>query len=240
MIFNKENLYSIKKRASLKTMFLGTLLFASSSAFSQTHYSSNVAIGVKGGATFSEVFFNPSVNQKFSPGMTAGVMVRYIEENHFGLIAELNFVQRGWTENFEEAPYNYKRTINYVELPVLAHIYFGRRGKFFFNAGPQVAMYLSDSTDANFDPREMATLPDFPYVNRMNEQMLMDVTQKFDYGISAGIGGEFNLNRRNSLSVEARFYYGLGNVFPSKRTDTYNASNQMTISATLGYWFRVK
>ena len=206
----------------------------------QTHYSSNVAIGVKGGATFSEVFFNPSVRQKFNPGMTAGVMVRYIEEDHFGLIAELNFVQRGWSENFEGAPYNYSRTLNYVELPVMAHIFFGRRGKFFFKAGPQVALFLSESTKANFDPKEMASLPDFPYVNRMNEQMLMSATQKIDYGISAGLGGEFNINKKNSLSIEARFYYGLGNVFPSKRTDTYSASNQMTLSATIGYWFRVK
>lgn len=207
----------------------------------QTHYSSNVSIGVRGGANISEVFFSPSVQQKlFNLGMTGGVMVRYIEEDHFGLIAELNFVQRGWKENFEEAPYDYKRTLNYLELPVLAHIYFGRRGKFFFNAGPQVALFLGESTTANFDPKDMTSLPDFPNRNRMNSQMLMEATQKVDYGISAGLGGEFNLNRRNSISLEARFYYGLGNVFPSKRTDTFSASNQMSISLALGYWFRIK
>ena len=98
------------------------------------HYSSNVAIGVKGGVDFSRVFFNPSVDQKMKMGMSGGFMFRYIEENHFGLIAELNFVQRGWEEDFEDAPYNYSRTLNYLELPVMAHIFFGRRGKFFFNA----------------------------------------------------------------------------------------------------------
>lgn len=222
--------------------FITLVMFISGFAamFSQTHYSSNVAIGVKGGYDLSQVFFNPSVRQKFAPGMTAGVTFRYIEENHFGLIAELNFVQRGWAEDFEEAPYNYRRTLNYVELPLLAHIFFGRRGRFFFNAGPQVGLYLGDSTEANFDPKEMASLPEFPYRNRMNEQMLLSVSQKIDYGISAGLGAEFNVNKRNSLSLEARFYFGLGNVFPSKRADTYSASNQMTLSATVGYWFRIK
>lgn len=209
-------------------------------AVGQTHYSSNVAVGVKGGAEFSQVFFSPSVRQKFCAGFTGGVMARYIEENHFGIIAELNFSQRGWAENFEDAPYNYRRTINYIELPVLAHIYFGRRGRFFFNAGPQVGLYLGDSTEANFNPEDMSSLPDFPYRNRMNEQMLLEVSQKFDYGISAGLGAEFNISKRNSIAVEARFYYGLGNIFPSKRTDTYSASNQMSVMATLGYWFRVK
>lgn len=225
-------------RRAVLSLVLGVAGFTT--MFSQTHYSSNVAVGVRGGVDFSQVFFNPSVRQKFAPGMTAGVTFRYIEENHFGLIAELNFVQRGWAENFEEAPYNYRRTLNYIELPLLAHIFFGRRGRFFFNAGPQVALFLGESTKANFDPKEMAALPDFPYNNRMNEQMLLSVSQKIDYGISAGLGAEFNLNKRNSLSLEARFYFGLGNIFPSKRADTYNASNQMTLSATIGYWFRIK
>lgn len=225
-------------RRAVLSLVLGVAGFTT--MFSQTHYSSNVAVGVRGGVDFSQVFFNPSVRQKFAPGMTAGVTFRYIEENHFGLIAELNFVQRGWAENFEEAPYNYRRTLKYIELPLLAHIFFGRRGRFFFNAGPQVALFLGESTKANFDPKEMASLPDFPYNNRMNEQMLLSVSQKIDYGISAGLGAEFNLNKRNSLSLEARFYFGLGNIFPSKRADTYNASNQMTLSATIGYWFRIK
>lgn len=206
----------------------------------QTHYSSNVALGVKGGMTLSDVFFNPSVNQKMKMGFTGGVMFRYVEENHFGLIAELDFVQRGWSENFEDAPYNYSRTTNYIELPVMAHIFFGRRGRFFFNAGPQVGLYLGDNVKANFDPKDMATLPDFPYANRMNEQMLLKVKQKLDYGISAGLGGEFNITRRHSICLEGRFYYGLGNLFSSKRADTYQASNQWSIAATIGYWLRIK
>ncbi|MDE5881295.1 MAG: PorT family protein [Muribaculaceae bacterium] len=229
---------SIRKIAM--SAFLAAASLLPNSMEAQTHYSSNVAIGVKGGMDFSEVFFNPNVRQKLALGITGGVMFRYIEEDHFGLIAELNFAQRGWSENFEGAPYHYTRTTNYVELPLLAHIFFGRRGRFFFNAGPQVGLFLGDNVNANFDPKEMATLPDFPYKNRMNEQMLLKVTQKMDYGISAGLGGEFNLNKRNSLSLEARFYFGLGNIFSAKRTDTYSASNQWSIMATIGYWLRIK
>lgn len=206
----------------------------------QTHYSSNVSIGAKAGLDVSRMFFNPSVEQNFLCGFTGGVMVRYIEENHFGLIGEINFAQRGWAENFEGAPYNYSRTLNYFDLSVLAHIYFGRRGRFFFNAGPQIGLFVGDNVKSNFNPAEMNSLPDFPIRNRMNNQMLLSVTQKLDYGIAAGIGGEFNLNRENSVALEGRFYYGLGNIFPSKRADIFHASNQMTISVTLGYWFRIK
>lgn len=231
-------MFSVRKK--LFAIILGMVSLCPFISDAQTHYSSNVALGVKGGVDLSEVFFNPNVRQKLALGFTGGMMFRYIEENHFGLIAELNFAQRGWSENFEGAPYNYTRITNYIELPILAHIFFGRRGRFFFNAGPQVGLFIGDQVRANFDPKEMATLPDFPYRNRMNEQMLLDVKQKMDYGISAGMGAEFNVNKRNSLCLEARFYFGLGNIFSAKRVDTYSASNQWSIMATVGYWFRIK
>ena len=119
---------------------VGLLVAAHGNASGQSHYDANMAVGVRAGADISRNFFNPSVKQLMKPGGLAGVTFRYVEENHFGLIAELNFIQRGWQENFEESPYVYKRTINYLQLPVLAHIYFGGRGRFFINAGPLVGL----------------------------------------------------------------------------------------------------
>lgn len=206
----------------------------------QTHYRSNVAVGVKAGADASRVFFNPKVYQDFKFGALAGVTFRYIEENHFGLIAEVNWTQRGWKENFETAPYSYERTLNYIQVPVLAHIYFGRRGRFFFNAGPEIGFFVGDSRKSDFNPYDTSTLPDFPNEHRTNIQMTMPISQKIDYGISAGLGGEFSLNRRNAIYLEARFYYGLGNIVKSGRTDPFNASNQMSVSLSVGYWFRIK
>ncbi len=227
----------------LKTIRIVLLLTIISSAIglsAQTHYHSNVSLGVKGGVDLSRVLFNPSVRQTFALGSTGGVMFRYIEENHFGLIAELNFAQMGWKEDFETAPYNYSRTTNYISLPILAHIYFGRRGRFFINAGAQVSVFLGESYKANFDPYNTVGLPNFPHTNRMNSQMTLDVAHKADYGIAGGLGGEFSINEKNALTLEARFYFGLSNVFPSKRADVFGASNNMSIQATLGYWFRIR
>lgn len=233
-----------KTREALRLSIFSILLFLSGFLFfktsAQTHYNSNVAIGVHGGIDVSRVFFNPGVRQSMPVGGTAGATFRYIEENHFGLIAEINWIQRGWKENFEEAPYKYRRTLNFLEIPVLAHIYFGRRGRFFVNAGPQVGFMLGESTSANFDPYKIESLPDFPIKNRTNSQLTMAAGQKIDYGISAGLGGEFNINQKQSLSLEVRFYYGLGNVMPSSRTDIFRASNSMSIAAMIGYWFRIK
>ncbi len=220
--------------------FFLTLLLGIGLAGAQSHYDSNISLGVRGGADMSKMFFHPSVEQLFNFGATAGITFRYVEERHFGLIAELNFSQRGWKEDFEDAPYNYSRTLNYLQLPILAHIYFGRRGRFFINLGPEFGLMLGDKTSANFDPTQIETLPDFPYKNRMTSQLTEPVKSKFDYGITAGLGGEFLVNPRNSLSIEARFYYGLGNVMAAKRTDPFQTSTQMTLSLAIGYWFRIK
>lgn len=206
----------------------------------QTHYSSNVCIGLQGGIDLSRVFFSPAVKQGWPVNPMAGLRIRYVEENHFGLVAEVNYVRRGWSENFEGLPFNYRRDIDYIEIPVLAHIYFGSRAKFYVNAGPQIAFRIGESYKANFDPYDTASIPDFPNTNRRNDQMTEEVTQKIDYGITAALGCEFNINPRNSVTLEARYYFGLGNIFPSKRQDTFRASNTMYLGFTAGYWFRIK
>lgn len=221
-------------------IFLLSFFALVSTAQAQTHFDSRIDIGARGGVTFSNVMFKPTITSKFGMGYTGGVMFRYTEENHFGLIAEVNLVQRGWAEKFEDLPYNYQRTLNYVEIPIMSHIYFGKRGKFFFNAGPEIAYYLGDKIKTNFDIYNTGSLEGFHDKNRRVEQLTMDVSQKLDFGIVAGLGGEFSINRRNSVAVEARLYYGIGNVMPSGRQDTFSVSNQLSIGVTAGYWFRMK
>ena len=54
-----------------------------------------LSVGVKGGVTIPNMAFSPSIQQNTWVGYTTGLTFRYIEENIFGLIAELNFTQRG-------------------------------------------------------------------------------------------------------------------------------------------------
>lgn len=223
----------------VKRLFIFLLLLFPLRITAQTHYSANMAMGARAGADLSRNFFNPSVKQVLKPGLLCGVTFRYIEENHFGLIAELNYIQRGWQENFEDAPYEYKRTIDYLQLPVLAHIYFGGRGRFFINAGPLVGLRLGDSLKCNFDTSATEDLTDFPRYHNA-KQYAEPIKQRVDYGICAGLGGEFNITDLHSLSLECRFYYGLGNLFGSSRKDVFNASNSMALEFALGYWFRFK
>lgn len=196
-----------------------------------------IAVGGKAGATLSRLNFSPTVPQTMSPGMTAGVMFRYIAERNFGLVGELNITQRGWKETFEESDYRYSHRFTYLELPILTHIYFGgNRVKGFFNLGPELNVMLADGVSSNFDYRGAADMEYFRNDPRHIEQMTMDVNNRLDYGICIGAGMEINLNVKHSLLLEGRFYYGLTDVFPNHKTDVFSASNPMSVMVTLGYF----
>ena len=124
---------------------------------------------------------------------------------------------------------------------MLTHIYFGSpRFKCFVNLGPEFAYMIGDNISANFDYRNPYSAEGFPTGARMTEQMSMEIENKFDYGITAGLGIEFYLTPRNSITLEGRFYYGLGNIYPAAKADTFSASRNTCLEVTLGYNFRLR
>ena len=93
----------------------------------------------------------------------------------------------------DEAPkFEYSRTLTYVQIPLLTHIYFGsRKVKGFFNLGPEVGFLINDKITANFDYNKYDAIEGFPQGYRTNEQLRMEVQNTFDYGIAGGAGIEF-------------------------------------------------
>lgn len=224
------------KRLLILVVVLAACLVSSA----ETHYKPHISIGGRAGVSIAQMSFSPSVKQLWNRGTAGAVTFRYTEEKLFGLIAELGWVQRGWKENFEDAPFSYSRSLTYVNLPLLTQIYFGsRRFKAFINLGPQVSYLIGSSIKANFDYEHPGEVSEFPR-NRQTEQLYTDAKNKFDYGICASVGGEFYVQPRHSVLVEARFYYGLGNIYPASKADTFSASRNMSLELTLGYFFRLK
>ena len=226
-----------------KTLILLLAVVAATlSAAAQTLYKSHVHVGGHAGAALSQQTFSPSIEQGMHKGLTLGASFRYAEERHVGLMAELNFTQRGWTEDFSDNPqFSYSRTLSYIELPIMTHIFFGsRKVKCFFNLGPQLCYMVGDNISANFDYHNISSIPDFPSRNRHTAQMSMEVENRFDYGICGGVGMELIIKKRHSIMLEGRYYYGLGNIYGASKKDYFSASRGSAIMVTLGYMFRVK
>lgn len=225
----------------LKLILVIICVFAIKQVNAQAHYEPRVGVGAKGGMTLSRTMFSPQVPQSFIMGYMGGLTFRYSEEKHFGLLVELNMQQRGWKEDFEDAPFNYSRQFTYLQMPVMTHIFFGStKVRGFFNLGPEIAYMIDENVSTNFDVNNIKNLEGFPYYNRHNEQLTLAVKNKIDYGISAGAGIEFIANMKHSFMLEGRFYYGLGNAFGSNKKDAFSASTGMSLMVTLGYMYRIK
>lgn len=210
-------------------------------ASAETHYKPHISLGARAGASLAMMDFSPSVHQTWNQGTAGALTFRYTEEKLFALIAEIGWVQRGWKEDFQGlVPVSYSRSITYVDIPLLTHIYFGsRRFKAFVNLGPQICYKIGSSISADFDYKNPGLVEGFDS-RRQTEQLWADITNDFDYGICGGIGFEFYVQPRHSLVLEGRYYFGLGNIFPANKASTFGASRCMSIEITLGYNFRIK
>ena len=107
-----------------------------------------------------------------------------------------------------------------------------RKGlQFFVQLGPQIGIYLNESTKTNVVPG-YGTLT--PRSSNVVAQDTMAVENKFDYGIAAGAGIEFSHRKLGHLMLEGRYYYGLGNIYGNSKADVFGRSNfgQIVIKAT--------
>lgn len=232
------------------------MLFPLSSLAQVGEHRNDLAIGVNDGYMLSNVGFVPKVNQTFHGGYTGGLSLRYVCEKYFNSIcsiyAELNYAQMGWKEDIldrEDQPVineetqqaeSFSRTLNYVQLPIFARLGWGREQKgvqFFFQAGPQLGYYLSDKVTKNF---ELDKRNSWKRANDEVHQDTMAVENKLDYGIAAGIGMEYSFPKLGHFMLEARYYYGLGNIYKDTKRDYFGKSNNSSIIVKLTYLFDLK
>lgn len=207
-------------------------------AEAQTRIPREVHLGVVGGANLSQYTFHPRVTQQFAGSYTMGVAARYIEETYFGLQAELLLTERVMSDLYEPNPedFHFARKLMYVEMPVLAHVYFqmGKHNEVSIDLGPKLAWFMSDRTDSN--------LPDTYGISGTTAGNVylhheLPVTKKFDYGIQGGLGYEFKVNEHYSAQIAGRYYFGLGNLWPDSKADNFEQSSNQSIQVILTLWW---
>lgn len=215
------------------------------------------AIGINGGYQLNSIAFVPKVPQGMHGGINYGFTARYVCEKYFNAICaiqiEANYAQMGWKEeilditdnvcilNDINEPAKYSRTISYIQVPLLAHLGFGREvsgAKFFLNLGPQFGLKISEKTETNFTvDNAFNTTPS--RISQVVAQDTMAIENNFDYGITAGIGAEFSMRNAGHILIEARYYYGLGNIFGNTKADYFSRSNHNAIVIKGTYLFDI-
>ena len=224
--------------AVLLLLLAGGVLHANR-LLAQTRIPREVHLGVVGGGALSEYTFHPQVTQQYTKGYTTGVAIRYIEETLFGLQAELLLTQRGYSDYYEDEPeLQFTRKLTYLEMPILAHVYFnvGSKHVVTFDAGPKLGYYLWDDISSTL-PDNFGQLGDTQHFGAVWKHHQLEVTKKFDYGIMAGLGYEFKFNKEMSAQISGRYYYGLGNMWPDSKSDDFEVSSNQSIHLVLSVWW---
>lgn len=226
----------------LKTIISILLLLVSIQAIGQVgELRNNLAVGFNAGFNSSNVTFESSrgakIKQNGLSGFSGGLTARYISEKYFamicGLQVELNYSQRGWEEKIENNDDTYSRTMNYLEIPFLAHLAFGkeRGARFFLNLGPQVGFLLSENEKYS-DPWDP--------IGRTHEQYGKMAENKFDYGIAAGGGMELRTKNKGNFLLEVRYYFGLSDFYNNTKKDYFSRSAHSVLMGKVTYLFDLK
>lgn len=212
-----------------RSWLIGLLILASHALWAQyTYIEPEYCLGTNQGvAMWTTVGFSPNVDQNFDVRYNGGITFRYIGQKYFGVIAELNYTQRGWSSTSSITGETYNRRLDYLEIPFLAHIYFGKeKCRFFVNLGPKVRFLVNDDSTEPFS------------VNPGIEQTKA-IENIFDYSICGGLGIELRSKKAGNFILEARYDYGLGNIFKNNKGEDFSLSNNQAITISIAYLFNV-
>jgi hypothetical protein len=200
-----------------------------------TAFKPEFAAGGSFGAGISSVSFVPTIPQQQLTGYHAGLTFRWITEKHLGLQAEINLSQQGWNELFDDPGHRYTRRLNFVDIPFLTHIHTkGKQVRFFVNLGPKVGLLLSEATSENV----IASPPPAGSQPHRTEQWTMPVKKTFAWGLCGGPGLELRTGI-GIFQIEGRYYYALGDIFGSRKSDFFPKSSSQVIYGKISYLIRL-
>ena len=169
--------------------------------FSSFYANAQVYIGARAGLNISNLVTDANVDSKKSKiGFQAGFVGCGVLKNDLSWQAELNYSQKGFKGS------NAKASLAYLELPVLAKLYFPlptldkEKIKGFINTGPYLGYWMSNkSTSTAADGSSVSTTG------------FASGSKKLEFGYLLGAGVSYSVGPGYLLG-ELRYQFGLTNT----------------------------
>lgn len=190
-------------------------------------------VGAHAGAMASTMLFKPNIANidiMQSPlTINGGLVFRYAGHKVCAIQTELNYMQRGWRETITlgQTTMDYTRQLDYIEIPLLMHLYFGKeRFRGFFNLGPQIGYCI----------RDVAT----PLPEGVTAPHYLPIDRPFDWGLAGGLGCYYRTRHIGLFQLEARFNFSMGTTYNNRKVDYFSQSNAMNLSLNFAYLWEIK
>lgn len=199
-----------------KLIFTSVFALLASLSFSQT-------LIPKAGLAMAKLGGSDVEDQKFNLGFTLGMGFNLpLGSGPLSIQPELNFIQKGSKANIDI--YSSKLKLNYLEVPVLVKATFGETTKFYFNAGPSIALGLGGKLKAT--EGSITEEVDVKFGDGEDEEALY-VEKKTDFGLQFG-GGVVIAEK---IMIDIRYGAGLSSLFEDEKVK--NNVLQFTVGVPL-------
>ena len=195
-------------------------------------------VGAHAGAIAGMYRFSPTVTQAWNHpflGWNGGFVFRYAGHKVCGMQIELNYMQRGWYET----KVDYQRQLDYIEMPFLMHLYFGKKARGFINLGPQIGYCVHSSIKGEV-PSPYNTVLGTDKESSRTAHQYAKVEKPFDWGVAGGLGFYYRSRYAGVYQIEARFSWSFGNSFLDSKMDYFDYSNPMSLSLNFAYMWQIK
>jgi len=188
---------------TLMNIFVGIILASAfllpNSVTAQNQNSSK--LGIKGGVNVSNMIAENVGASKIRIGINGGVFLRVAITDLVSFQPEIIYTMKGGNLEYNDfVNGTVKISLNYLEFPILAVVNITE------NINLQGGIYLASLSNVNI--RNKNDNGSFNFEQELNK----DNFKSFDYGLSCGIGGDFD-----KISVGFRYDYGIRSV-GDKRT----------------------
>ncbi|MGE0930349.1 porin family protein [Peijinzhouia sedimentorum] len=195
-------------------------------AITQNSISQSVEFGVKGGASFTSVLFEPAIEQKSMINYHGGIGLRFLNAKNAGVQLELNYALRSYREDIDSVNYQ-GRNYKYLEIPFLMHLQFGKsKVKYYVHFGPHLGYALSAEREEMQDGE--VTIEAY--------ELLPNRDNRWDYGLAFGFGIGYDIGP-GKLQAEGRYMYSFGNI--EKSLLVTRTSQPINIQLSVGYFFPI-
>lgn len=198
------------QKTSKKYMMLIVCLIATTAAMAQ--WRAGVTVGAASNSLNIDKQYQYDWRYNNRWGMDFGAVGQYDFTDWFAVRAELNYLQRGYSQHRTgmNAGTEYKYRHNYLVMPLMASFSFGgEKLRGFVNGGIYGGYWLSGSVKGGFKDHD-----DDGIVLPIDQDYDFNSTRdnRWDFGYVGGIGVEYRWAAHWAAQVEARYYYSVTSI----------------------------
>lgn len=193
--------------------------------------------GIEGGPNASTFLLYNSAHLDLKPVIfgSVGFIFQYNMKKILSFKTGFSFQRKGYqTDDLTYLSYHshYPGTkkgvfmYDYITLPFLVKASFGKKVKFFINAGPYLGFLLARTKRFMTDQGTVTSKSD------------LSSFQRLDFGAAGGIGVAIPIKKVWMVHVEVRNYFGLQNMNESGNTNMYTNTTDLRLGVVYRLGFR--